>query len=60
MFTPVALGAALLFCVARAAFDLRARRWGWAAAGIGCAIILRIVPVQTHAVKIDLPAAGAR
>lgn len=60
MFTPVALGAALLFCVAHAVFDLRARRWGWAAAGIVCAVMLLLVPVQTHAVNIDLPAAGAR
>jgi hypothetical protein len=46
------------FCVVRGAVDLRARRYVWGGIGvvIGLAALLTPVPVQTQAVKIDLPA----
>jgi len=37
--------------------DFRAKRLGWAVAGFASAAILLLTPVQTHAIKIDLPAA---
>lgn len=52
--------AAFLFCVTRAALDLRARRYGWGAAGLAVAALLLwglMIPIPTQAVKIDLPAA---
>jgi hypothetical protein len=40
--------------------DFRAKRLGWAVAGFASPAILLLAPVQTlqtHAIKIDLPAA---
>lgn len=44
-----------IFCVVRGVMDLRQRRYVWGGLGlaIGCAILL--VPIQSHAVKVDLP-----
>ena len=54
-WTLASLGA-VVFCIARAVEDLRHRRYAWAVLGIVSALILLLTPVQTHAVKIDLPA----
>ena len=53
----VVLIAAACYCLARGAADLVQRRYAWAVAGlvIGCAILL--TPLQSRAIKIDLPAA---
>ncbi|WP_176591429.1 hypothetical protein [Sphingobium sp. EM0848] len=48
-----------LFCLVRAAFDLRAGRYVWAALGLiaGLAILLTPVP-QSIPLELQLPAAG--
>ena len=56
--TMIILGAAALYCLARAVMDFRERRFAWGAAGLLCAILLLLAPVATHAVKVDLPQAG--
>lgn len=49
---------AISYCVAKAVIDLRAGRYVWSALGFGSAIVLAMMPVQTHSVTIDLPAAA--
>ncbi|WP_242124508.1 hypothetical protein [Sphingobium sp. Sx8-8] len=48
-----------LFCLIRAAFDLRAKRYAWAVLGLlaGLAILLTPVP-QSIPLELRLPAAG--
>lgn len=56
-FTIAAITFVALYCVVQAVRDIRAKRYIWAAAaGISAALLLTM-PVQTHAVKIDLPMA---
>jgi hypothetical protein len=43
------------YCIARAVVDLRQKRYVWAAAGILCGAAILLTPIQTHAVKLDLP-----
>jgi len=52
--------AAGAFCIARGAVDLRRRRYIWGVAGIaiGCALLL--TPIQSSAVKFDVPAPSRR
>lgn len=52
-----ATGLAAIYCLLRAIVDFRAKRLGWAVAGFASAAILLLAPVQTRAIKIDLPAA---
>ena len=55
--TALAVIAASIFCIMRAAVDLRQRRIFWATLGIvSAAMLLALVPIQTHAVKFDIPA----
>lgn len=49
--------AAAAYCLVKASIDLRARRIGWGIVGLLSAIVFLVTPVQTHAVKIDLPMA---
>ena len=53
-FTIVAIAAAA-YCIARAVIDLREKRFVWAAIGavVGAAILF--TPIQTHAIKVELP-----
>jgi hypothetical protein len=53
-----ASGAAAIYCIARAIFDLRQKRYVWAAFGLISAGVLLLTPVKTHAVKVDLPVAN--
>jgi hypothetical protein len=53
-----ALLVALIFCTVRAVLDFLAGRLGWAWGGVAvCVLIICALaaPVQTHAVKFDLP-----
>ena len=48
------LGAAI-YCVVKAVIDLRAKRYVWGVIGLLCAGIILLAPIQTHAVKVDMP-----
>ena len=54
-FTIVAFAAAA-YCIARAVIDLREKRYVWAAIGIVAGAAILLTPIQTHAIKVDLPA----
>ncbi len=54
-FWMAASTAVLVYCVAQAIRDFRAKHYAWAAAAAAAAALLLTMPVQTHAVKIDLP-----
>jgi hypothetical protein len=49
-----------IFCIVRGVMDLRERRYMWGALGICAGLSLLLTPIQTNAVKFDLPAPGAR
>ncbi len=44
-----------VFCLVRGLADLRARRYVWGGIGVVIGLAVLCVPVQTHAVKVDLP-----
>jgi hypothetical protein len=43
------------FCVVRGIVDLRARRYVWGGLGVVIGLTVLLMPVQTNAVKVDLP-----
>jgi len=43
------------FCIVRGIADLRARRFVWGGLGVVIGLAVLCTPVQTHAVKVDLP-----
>ncbi|HWK35607.1 MAG TPA: hypothetical protein VNR91_05030 [Sphingomonas sp.] len=47
-----------IFCLARSAADLRARRFLWGGLGLLAGAATLIVPIPTHAVKVDIPLAA--
>jgi len=49
---------ATIYCIAKAVIDLRAGRYVWSALGFGGAVVLAMMPVQTHSVTVDLPVAA--
>ena len=55
LWTILALSAAV-YCLARGIQDIRERRYIWALLGFASAAALLLTPVQTHAVKLDIPA----
>ena len=50
-----ALLAAAIYCLVRGIVDLRHKHYAWGVAGILSAGAILLVPIQTHAVKLDLP-----
>jgi hypothetical protein len=52
--------ALFVYCVAQMIRDVRAKRYAWAAAAAIAAILLLMMPIQTHAMKVDLPMASPR
>jgi hypothetical protein len=42
-------------CIARAVIDLREKRYVWAAIGIVVGAAILLTPIQTHAIKMDVP-----
>jgi hypothetical protein len=56
----IAALAAGIYCVVRAILDLRQRRYAWSAVGFLCAAGLLLTPIQTHAVKYDVPFPSSR
>jgi hypothetical protein len=55
MLTPLLLFAAAVFCGVRAVLDFRQRRYWWAFAGLASSVVILASPIQTQAIKIDLP-----
>jgi len=47
--------AAAIYCIARGVVDLRQRRFAWGALGIACGLLLSLTPIESQAVKYDLP-----
>lgn len=47
-----------IFCIVRGGFDLRQRRYVWGGLGIIAGLSLMLVPIPSHAVKVDLAAAS--
>jgi hypothetical protein len=54
MWTIVALLTAA-YCIVRAILDIRQRQYVWAAVGFILSAAILFMPVQTHAVKVELP-----
>lgn len=54
LWTIVSLGVAA-YCLARGILDIRQQRYVWAVLGMAAAAAILLTPVQTHAVKLDLP-----
>jgi hypothetical protein len=46
---------AVTYCLIKGVLDLRARRFVWGIAGLLSAAIILVTPIETHAVKVDLP-----
>lgn len=46
---------AAVYCIIKAIIDLRARRYAWGILGLASAAVFLLAPIQTHAVKMDLP-----
>ena len=46
------------YCAVQAVRDFRARRVRWSAAGVFATTVILVVPIWSHAVKMDLPVAG--
>ena len=57
LWSGAAFGAAL-YCLVRGAQDIRAKRYVGGALGIVSALVFLMTPIQTHAIKVDLPAAS--
>ena len=53
-------GVMAAFGVVRGLADLHARRWAWGACGLLLGLAVLVMPIRTHAVKIDLPIATRR
>ena len=49
--------AAAIYCIAKAVIDLRVHRYGWGIVGLLSAVVFLVTPIQTHAIKVDLPVA---
>lgn len=58
LWTITALTAAI-YCLTKAITDLRARKYGWGIIGLLSAVVFLVTPIQTRAVKVDLPVAGS-
>ena len=56
LFSTAALGAVVIYCVAQAVRDFRAKHYWWALAAAVAAIVLASIPIKTHVVKVDIPA----
>jgi len=52
--------AAATYCLVRGIVDLRQGKYIWGTLGVLSAVVLMLTPLQTHAVKIDLPAPAHR
>lgn len=51
----IATLAVLIYCIAQAVRDFRARKFVWAAAATIAALIIATVPHSVHAISVTLP-----
>jgi hypothetical protein len=51
----IAVLAAATYCIIRGVIDLRERRYVWATIGIVCGALLLLTPIESRAIKFDLP-----
>jgi uncharacterized membrane protein HdeD (DUF308 family) len=58
MFWIAASVLAMVYCFVRGAWDLRQKRYLWGVLGIVSGIAVGTMPIQSHAIKIDLPASN--
>ncbi|RIA45723.1 hypothetical protein DFR49_0248 [Hephaestia caeni] len=58
MWWSAACAIAAIYCVVRGIVDLRRKHYSWGVVGLASGAVLLLTPVQTHAVKIDLPIAN--
>jgi len=54
-----ALGAGI-YCIIRGVGDIRQKRYAWGALALVSAAIFLLMPLQTHAVRVDLPVPASR
>jgi hypothetical protein len=45
-----------IYCIARAVSDIRQKKYAWAAFGLLGAAAILLMPMESHAIKVDLPA----
>ena len=57
---PIGLLLVAAYCAVQAIRDFRRRNYVLAVAGLACLLLLLLTPIQTHAVKFDLPFNTAR
>ena len=50
-----AMSLAIIYCFARGAWDLRQKRYLWGILGLLSGIAMSTMPIQSHAIKMDLP-----
>jgi hypothetical protein len=50
----LALGAAGLYCLVRALFDIRDKRYLWAALGLAAAVVIILMPVGKHTATVTV------
>lgn len=50
---------ACIYCIARSVIDFRQRNYIWGTLGLMSGLLLLLVPMPTHAVKVELPQAAA-
>ena len=55
LLEPLALLVVAAYCLAQTVRDFRARKYAWAVAGAVCLALLLLTPIQSRAVKFDLP-----
>ena len=55
-FWALALLLVAIYCLVQAIRDLRGKHYAMAGLGFLCAALLLLMPIKTHAVKLDLPA----
>ncbi len=56
MISVIGLGLAAAYCVVRAVVDLREKRYIWGGVGVASALALVLIPIPTHAIKVEIPA----
>ena len=52
--------AVAIFCIVRGIVDLRDQRYIWGIVGIVAGLALLLIPIQTRAVKMDIPPASSQ